>query len=745
MVICVVLVAISFTNAQDEVLKWNEIALQTVKSEATSPPKVSRDLAIMHVAAYDALNSIDRLCTPIYIPWQPLAGPTNRVVTVAAASHRVLSVFYPSQQAQLDAALEDTLNSVAPGAAVDNAMALGIAVADAVMLLRSTDGWDASSSYVYDPNTPGKWRPTPPGYSPPLLPHWGDVTPFGVLNPNDFVLAPPPALDSAEYAAAVNEVKEIGALNSATRTADETEIVVFWSDSPGQTASPVGKWHIISQVIAEQMNTNMLQNARTFALLGLSTADAGIVSWRAKYLYDLWRPITAIRLADTDGNPGTIADPLWEPIWPTPPFPECSSGHSSFSGAGAGVLSLIYGTNDIPFTIAAGFDMLPGVLRSYNGFWEAAEEAGMSRIYGGIHFSFSNTGGLDGGAGISAEIYNNFALAAPFTFTAGDGTPGNPYQITDIAGLQAMNINLTASYILMNDIDMEGIVFTDAVIAPYVNNPAIDVGWGNPFSGSFDGNGKVISNLTIQKTNTDLVSMFGLVATGAVIKDFGLKNVNINVDNGDYVAGIAGWCSGTIENCYVTGSISGYDRVGGIAGGLLLEGVIRNCYAQVQITAANQIAGGITSFVSITTGIIEDCYASGTVSGLFSGGLVGKNQAYPGAITESFFNTDFIASSALGVGKTTAQLKDHQTFADAGWDFVTAWKQMNGQYPVLQWEFVELSADINNDDIVNMLDFAILSSQWMMEGESLTADINSDDIVNSGDLIIMAEQWLVSN
>ncbi len=741
--ICIVLVAISFTNAQDEVLKWNETGLQTVKTAAASPPKVSRDMAIMHVAVYDALNSIDRLCTPIYIPWQPLAGPTNRVVTVAAASHRVLSAFYPAQQVQLDTALNDTLNSVAPGIAVDNAIALGTAVADAVMLLRSTDGWNATSSYVYDPNTPGKWRPTPPGYLPPLLPQWGDLVPFGISDSDDYMLAPPPALDSVEYADALNEVKEIGELNSVTRTADQSEIAEFWSDNPGLTASPPGKWNLISQTIAEQMNANMLHNARTFALVNLSLADAAIVSWRAKYIFDLWRPITAIRYADTDGNPDTTADPLWTPFVTTPPFPESGSGHSTFSGATATSLSLIYGTDDIPFTIPAGFGTMPGVFRSYDGFWEAAEEAGMSRIYGGIHYMFSNTQALISGAGISTEIYGSFCLAAPFTFAAGDGTPGNPYQITDLAGLQAMNVDLTASYILMNDIDLEGIVFTDAVIAPFENNPAIDVDWGNPFSGSFDGNGNVISNLTIEKTNTDLVSMFGFVASGAVIKNFGLENVNITVDNGDYVAGIAGWSIGTIENCYVTGSISGYERVGGIVGGLTSNGIIRNCYAQVQVTATNQIAGGIAGIV-LMNGTIEDSYSSSTVTGALSGGLVGQNLDSSQAI-ESFFNTDLTATSALGDGKTTAQLQDHQTFADADWDFVTAWKQINGQFPILQWEFVELSADINNDDIVNMLDFAILSSQWLMEGPSLTADINSDDIVNSDDLLIMAEQWLVIN
>jgi hypothetical protein len=733
----------SSADAQDEVIKWNEAALETLKTAATDPVNVSRDLAIVHIAVFDSLNSIDRLYTPIHIPWQPLAGPTNRVVTVAAAAHRVLTTFYPSQETELDAILADTLSSVAAGEAVDNAIALGTSVADDIMLWRSTDGWDATSSYVPDPNTPGKWRPTPPAYAPPLAPHWGDVLPFAMPDPNDFMPPAPPALDSQEYADAVNEVMQIGEKDSAYRTADQDEIAEFWNDFPGLTAAPAGKWNIISQVVAEQMNTNMLQNARIFAMLNIAAADAGIESWRAKYEYDLWRPITAIREADTDGNPSTTAAPSWEPQWPTPNFPECTSGHSTFSGASANVLTLIYDANDISFSTHAGFDVLPGVLRSYNSLWEAAEEAGMSRLYGGIHFMFGNLYGLDCGAEIGVEVYENFCLASTANFAGGDGSVSDPYQITDLSGLQAINNDLTANYILMNDIDLDGIVFTDAVVAPLPNTPAVSGSWANPFSGTFDGNGKVISNLAIQKTNTDVVSMFGDVAAGALVKNLGLENVDIAVDNGSFIAAIASGCGGTVENCYATGSISGYRKVGGIVAEIYGDGLVKNCYVDMQLTATNEIVGGIAAD-TLDNAVIENCYASVTLTGTISGAVAGRADGNAQAI-ESFYNSDLAASTALGEGKTTSQLQNPQTFINADWNFVSDWKQINGQYPVLMWEYVVITADINSDGIVNILDFTILASQWLVNDQNQVADINNDETVDHDDLMIMAEQWLVSN
>ena len=196
---------------------------------------------------------------------------------------------------------------------------------------------------------PGNWRPTPPGFLPPVHPNWPQVTPFALASGAQFRPAGPPALTSAEYTRNFNEVKALGALNSAVRTADETKIARFWLDGPG-TATPPGHWNRIAQDVARAKGTTLAQNARLFALLNLAGADAGIACWDAKYVYDFWRQITAIREADTDGNPDTVADPNWTPLVTTPNHPSYPSGHATFSGAAATVLAAFFGTDDVAFT-----------------------------------------------------------------------------------------------------------------------------------------------------------------------------------------------------------------------------------------------------------------------------------------------------------------------------------------------------------------------------------------------------------
>jgi membrane-associated phospholipid phosphatase len=190
-------------------------------------------------------------------------------------------------------------------------------------------------------------------------------------------------------------VKTLGAVNSSRRTADQTEIALFWADGAG-TVTPPGHWNVIAQDVAAR--NSMRQKARLFALLNVALADAGIASWDAKYTYNFWRPVTAIRAGDTDGNPATAPDPTWTSLITTPPFPEYTSGHSTFSGAAAAVLSRFYGTPRVPFSTTS--DALPGVVRDFSGFLEAAREAALSRLYGGIHFRSANEDGLKAGLAI---------------------------------------------------------------------------------------------------------------------------------------------------------------------------------------------------------------------------------------------------------------------------------------------------------------------------------------------------------
>jgi membrane-associated phospholipid phosphatase len=235
---------------------------------------------------------------------------------------------------------------------------------------------------------------------PALLPGWGNVTPFGVASVAALLPPAPPALASQDYALEVNFTKDLGGTTSTARTAEQTQIARFWGYGPG-TSTPPGHWNEIGLVVAEQERLDLVDSARLFALLNIALADAAIVCWRSKYDQGLWRPITAIQL-DGDGNDETTADPTWTPLLPTPPFPEYTSGHSTFSGAAAAVLAEFFADDEIAFTV--GSDDLPGVQRSYASFSDAAWESGISRIYGGIHWLSANVRGLECGAHIGLEV-----------------------------------------------------------------------------------------------------------------------------------------------------------------------------------------------------------------------------------------------------------------------------------------------------------------------------------------------------
>jgi membrane-associated phospholipid phosphatase len=228
---------------------------------------------------------------------------------------------------------------------------------------------------------------------------------------------PPPALSSAGYVTSFQEVKALGAAASTTRTPEQTQIALFWADGDG-TVTPPGHWNRIAQAVAVARGNSLAGNARLFALLNIALADAAVVAWDCKYKYDLWRPVTAIRCADLTGNPDTAVDPDWTPLIKTPPFPSYTSGHSTFSSAAAAVLANFFGTDALPFATTS--EDLPGVTRSFGRFSAAAEEAGMSRIYGGIHWSFDNSAGLTSGRDLGDYVSRHFLL--PRTESVRQGT-----------------------------------------------------------------------------------------------------------------------------------------------------------------------------------------------------------------------------------------------------------------------------------------------------------------------------------
>ena len=398
-----ILVACAFTARADVVTDWNSIALQAIKTDKTPPPKSSRALAILHVSIYDSVNGLTRTHEP-YLVSGRVPRTASAEAAVAAASRAVLLKIFPAQQAAFDTAYTAAIAAIPDGSAKTAGIAWGEQVAAKVLAARATDGSDATVAYTPGTN-PGDWQPTPPAFAAALLPQWGKVKPFAMRSGSQFRPPPAPKLDSAVYAFDFNLTKELGSVNSTKRTADQTAIALFWADGGG-TVTPPGHWNVIARQIGTARGNTLAQNARLFALLNIALADAAICCWDVKYVDDFWRPITAIRAAGTDGNPATDADSAWTPLLTTPPFPEYTSGHSTFSAASAIVLSAFFESDSIPFSTTS--EDLPGVTRSFGSFWEAAAEAALSRMFGGIHFTSGNQQGLQAGARLGAYVTENF-------------------------------------------------------------------------------------------------------------------------------------------------------------------------------------------------------------------------------------------------------------------------------------------------------------------------------------------------
>jgi len=371
----------------DVVTDWNNAALDAIRAGHTAPPIASRSLVIAHVSIYDAVNGIARTYEP-YLVQSAVPASASREAAASAAAHQALVNLFPASTSSFDALHAAILAAIPDGPQKTAGIVWGEFVANQILAARANDGSDA---IVPPPGgtDPGAWVPTPPAFLPYLLPQWGFVLPFAMSSSSQFRPSGPPSLDSERYAADYDEVKSLGPAVGSTRTEEQTQIALFWADGAG-TETPPGHWNSIAQSFADMEGNTLEQNARLFALLNIAMADAAICAWDAKYTFDFWRPVTAINYLEPELN--------WMSFIVTPPFPDYVSGHSTFSGAAATVLALFYGTEDLPFTI--GSDFLPGVYRSFPTCLDAAEEAAVSRLYGGIHFRSANEDGLQAGISI---------------------------------------------------------------------------------------------------------------------------------------------------------------------------------------------------------------------------------------------------------------------------------------------------------------------------------------------------------
>lgn len=377
----------------DAVMVWNELLLDAVRAGRTVPPRSSRELAILNAALADAVGPL-RGTGGFYLASAPVPAGASAEAAAAAAGYTVLASLYPARQALFAAARDAMLAATPGGRARADGVAFGQAAARAVLAARAHDGSDQDPPYTPG-SGPGAWVPTPPAYAPALLPGWGSVTPFTMTSGSQFRPPAPPALDSAAYAADVAEVRSLGSATSSTRTADQTAIATFWADGSG-TFTPPGHWIDIARTVALARHTTLAETARLFGAVGLALADAGIIAWDAKYTYNLWRPVTALNPGLQPGDPG-----FWTPLLTTPPFSSYVSGHSTFSGAAETVLTAFF-PGPVSFTSTA--DNGSGAVRSYASFRQAADEAGRSRIYGGLHYEFDNQPGLSSGRALGAWV-----------------------------------------------------------------------------------------------------------------------------------------------------------------------------------------------------------------------------------------------------------------------------------------------------------------------------------------------------
>jgi hypothetical protein len=398
----------------DVIIAWNQTMLDAIRATKDTLGLSTRTMAMVQAAMYDAVNGIDHFGSvfQVSVPTSESQGASPEAAASEAA-YKLLSSLVPQKQPSYSATLSESLAGIPNGASKTAGLAVGDTVAAGILAWRANDGSNVQVPYV--PGTaPGQWRPTPPDYTGAWGPEWGQVTPFAIPSPKPFLPPPPPALDSPAYAAAVKQTESLGAKNSTTRTHRETQIGDFWAYDVAGMGPPPVLYNQITQDVALQQHNTLDQNARLFALVDVAMGDAGIVTWDAKYTYNLWRPIRAIHGANQDGNKATVADPDWTPLGSpgdgvkanfTPPFPAYVSGHAGFGGALFTTQADFYGTDQMTFTI--GSDEEPGTYETFNSFSAAAEQNGMSRIYLGIHYIFDKTAGITEGDAIGNYDYQH--------------------------------------------------------------------------------------------------------------------------------------------------------------------------------------------------------------------------------------------------------------------------------------------------------------------------------------------------
>jgi hypothetical protein len=388
----------------DPVLAWNEIMVTTVAGQ--NPFAQARLAAITQLAVFEAVNSITQDYEPYVGALTAPGGASARAAAVAAA-HAVLVNYVPTAATALDTARATSLAGIPDGQSKSDGVAVGLAAASELITLRTGDGSSPPQFFTPTSSGAGEWQTTatcPAAGG--ILRHWQNLAPFGVESNAQFRSAPPPSVNSAEYARSYQEVARVGAIGSVDRPADRANVARLYN-----ALSAVGAWNLAADQIAAAEPLSLSEHARALALLNMAVSDALATSMETKYVYRLWRPETAVRAGGSDGNDRTASNPDFAPFIPTPCFPSYPSAHASASYAGRAILERIWG--GAGHSIDLGHPSLPGLVVHYSSLKQITDDIDDARVYGGIHFRFDQEAGAKQGLRVGQYDFAHYLAELP--------------------------------------------------------------------------------------------------------------------------------------------------------------------------------------------------------------------------------------------------------------------------------------------------------------------------------------------
>jgi hypothetical protein len=396
--VCGMLLSTAALSANDPVLEWNAIMINT--TAAQNPVFQARFAAITQLAVFEAVNAIDKDFDP-YLGTVIAPATASAEAAAVAAAHAVLKNYFPANASTLDAARSASLARIADGIPKQEGIAVGEAAAAAMIALRTGDGSAPPEFYVPASADPGEWQSTPscpPGGG--VLLQWRNLRPFAIETTDQFRAAPPPALASWRYAHDYNEVKRVGGVGSMFRPQDRADVALFYA-----VTAPVPVWNAAASQVSVEQGRSVSENARVLALVNMAISDAQATVFETKYHYHFWRPETAIRAGDADGNLLTHGDPGFMPFVLTPCFPSYASGHGASSGAAREVLERVFGPRH--HFIALSNPAVADVVLQYGTFRQMTRDIDDARVYGGIHFRFDQEAAAKLGRQVGAYVHRN--------------------------------------------------------------------------------------------------------------------------------------------------------------------------------------------------------------------------------------------------------------------------------------------------------------------------------------------------